>query len=401
MNLSSGQIIILLSIIIIISYLIDIISKKMSVPSVILLIGLGILLKYTSASSNLIFLIPEQTLELIGTIGLILIVLEASLDLKLSRSELPLMKKALIAASLILLVSSFSFAFLIQFALDTSFKKALITSIPLAMVSSSIAIPSVSAMPKHIKDFIIYEATFSDVIGILFFNYAIQTDPLTIHSISNSGINLILILLISIVCSAILIFLINKLTHHVKFFLILSMLVLTYSFGKIFHLPSLLLILIFGILINNTDKLPVSKISGYFVSDKLKEDLVTFKIFTGEIAFVIRTFFFVLFGYSIGLKEIANWEMLTIAASIIILSLLIRYIFLGITVKRSLQLTKLFLAPRGLITVLLFYSIPEEYIIDKFSTDIVFIVILSSSLLMMISFWIYKKESDIEELNKI
>jgi NhaP-type Na+/H+ or K+/H+ antiporter len=179
------------------------------------------------------------------------------------------------------------------------------------------------------------------------------------------------------------------------------MLILTYSLGKLFHLPSLLLILIFGVLINNTDIIPVIKISTYFVSNKLKEDLVTFKVFTGEIAFVIRTFFFVLFGYSIGLKEIANYEMLSISASIILLSLLIRYFFLRITVKKSNYLTKLFMAPRGLITVLLFYSIPEEYIIYKFSTDIVFIVIVSSSLLMMISLWIQNKGNEIEELNKI
>jgi NhaP-type Na+/H+ or K+/H+ antiporter len=401
MNISSGLIIIILSVIIIISYLIDILSKNWRVPSVILLIAMGILLKYISTSFNFTFLIPSQTLELIGTIGLILIVLEASLDLKLSRSELPMMKKALLAAALIFFVSSFSFALLIQYALDTTFKKALITSIPLAVISSSIAIPSVSSMQKHIKNFIIYEATFSDVIGILFFNYAIQSDPLTIHSISSSALNIVSILFISILCSIILIFLINKLTHHVKFFLILSMLILTYSLGKVFHLPSLLLILIFGVLINNTNKLPASKFSKYFVSEKLNEDLITFKIFIAEIAFVIRTFFFVLFGYSIGLKEIANWEMLSIAASILVLSLLIRYVFLRITVKKNHQLTKLFLAPRGLITVLLFYSIPEEYIINTFSTDIVFIVILASSLLMMISLRISEKESNIEEINKI
>ncbi len=40
--------------------------------------------------------------------------------------------------------------------------------------------------------------------------------------------------------------------------------------------------------------------------------------------------------------------------------------------------------PRGLITVLLFYSIPEVYKLSKFNEGILFFVVLTTSIIMMI-----------------
>ncbi|NNF01606.1 MAG: hypothetical protein HKN22_02890, partial [Bacteroidia bacterium] len=44
---------------------------------------------------------------------------------------------------------------------------------------------------------------------------------------------------------------------------------------------------------------------------------------------------------------------------------------------------ELFIAPRGLITIILFLSIPASYHIDRFSEGVVFFVIIVSSLIMM------------------
>jgi hypothetical protein len=40
--------------------------------------------------------------------------------------------------------------------------------------------------------------------------------------------------------------------------------------------------------------------------------------------------------------------------------------------------------PRGLITILLFYSIPQAYKLSKFNEGILFFVILITSIIMMI-----------------
>ena len=74
--------------IIIISYLFNFISKKSKIPSVLLLIGLGVGLQYLLelVEINLDNIIMSA-LELLGVVGLIMIVLEAALDLKLEKDK--------------------------------------------------------------------------------------------------------------------------------------------------------------------------------------------------------------------------------------------------------------------------------------------------------------------------
>jgi len=329
-----------------------------------------------------------------GTLGLILIVLEASLELKLTKEEIPQMRNAFLAALIILVVSVLSMAFVIQWWLFTPFKKSLVNAIPLAVISSAIAIPSVAMFNKKIKNFIIYESTFSDILGIVLFNYSIQDRLFTLKTLGNSAINMILILVISFVGSLLLLFLINRISNKVKFFLILSILFLIYAIGKEFHLPSLLLVLVFGLMINNPEKFLISRISKFFNPEKLSVNIEPFKLFTEESAFLVRTFFFILFGYSVDLDELLDITIIISGIAITIISLVIRYIYLRFTVKEGFRITKLFLAPRGLITVILFYSIPAKYIIPEFSIGIVFFVIISTGLLMMISLMGESTEQD-------
>jgi hypothetical protein len=49
------------------------------------------------------------------------------------------------------------------------------------------------------------------------------------------------------------------------------------------------------------------------------------------------------------------------------------------------------MAPRGLITILLFYSIPESLAVEKFNEGILLLVILASSIAMAVSLIKYRK----------
>jgi len=49
------------------------------------------------------------------------------------------------------------------------------------------------------------------------------------------------------------------------------------------------------------------------------------------------------------------------------------------------------MAPRGLITILLFYSIPEDLVVEEFNSGILLLVILASSILMAVSLIRYRK----------
>ena len=73
--------------IIVLSYLFDVLSNKLKVPSVLFLITTGIALQYVDLrfmpSVNLVnTLLP--TLELMEMLGMIMIVLEAALDLEIT-----------------------------------------------------------------------------------------------------------------------------------------------------------------------------------------------------------------------------------------------------------------------------------------------------------------------------
>ncbi len=76
--------------IVILSFLFNIIAKRTNIPSVLMLIVLGVIIQKTlwdpdtsSADSSLMLV-----LEIIGNVGLIFIVLEAALDLKLKKDKL-------------------------------------------------------------------------------------------------------------------------------------------------------------------------------------------------------------------------------------------------------------------------------------------------------------------------
>ena len=75
--------------IIILSFFFNIISKKTNIPSVLLLIALGIGIKYSMDYYGLIDedLKLNTILEILGNIGLVMIVLEAALDLKLEKKN--------------------------------------------------------------------------------------------------------------------------------------------------------------------------------------------------------------------------------------------------------------------------------------------------------------------------
>ncbi|MBK8723784.1 MAG: hypothetical protein IPL95_16470 [Saprospiraceae bacterium] len=75
-------IIITLSILLLLAYVFEISSSKTKIPSVILLLLLGFFVKQISQSFNIIIPDLNPILPTIGTVGLILIVLEGALELE-------------------------------------------------------------------------------------------------------------------------------------------------------------------------------------------------------------------------------------------------------------------------------------------------------------------------------
>ncbi|GAA4310969.1 cation:proton antiporter [Nibribacter koreensis] len=386
---------IILSGLVVVSYLFDVLSKRTKVPSVIMLLTAGILLQLASTYFGVRTPPLRNILELFGIIGLILIVLEGALDLELSKEKLPVIRKSLITATLTLLITTALIALFVQFWLEVDYKVAFINAIPLGVISSAIAIPSVSNLTPEKREFIVYEATFSDIIGIMLFNFAIQNEQIGFGSFVGLGVDIFTILAISVVCCLVLLFFLDKIKSHIKFFLIIALLILLYSIGKKMHLSSLLMVLVFGLMLNNAALFVKGKMANYLHVGNLGSELKQLKQINGESAFVIRTFFFLLFGFSIQLEDLYSLDVWVLGFTIFSITLLVRFLYLQY-VARTPLIPELFIAPRGLITILLFYSIPAQYRIEGLGEGVLFFVVILTSLLMMLGLLLTKQ--DVEDI---
>lgn len=248
-------IIITICALLLLAYVFDLTSARTKIPSVILLLLSGWLVR--QLFNFLEIRIPDLTpvLPVFGTVGLVLIVLEGSLELELNKSKLPLISKSLFASLIPILVLAFILSFLFRHFSQASFKMSLINAIPLCIISSSIAIPSVKSLETHTKEFVIYESSLSDIFGVLFFNLIALNDNFGIHSLGHFVLQLLIIVVVSFIATIGLAFLLNKIDHHIKFAPIILLTILIYAVSKVYHLPGLVFILLFGLFLGNIDEM--------------------------------------------------------------------------------------------------------------------------------------------------
>lgn len=385
-------IIIALCLLLLVAYLFDLTASRTQIPSVILLLVLGWFVR--EATLLLDIEIPDlsSTLPILGTIGLILIVLEGSLELELNKSKVGLIKKSSLGAFLPLIVLAFSLAYLLHYYGGYSFKDCLTNAIPFCVISSAIAIPSVRNLSKSQKEFIIYESSLSDIFGVVFFNFVAFNATFGLETFGYFCLEIIIIIVISFVATILLSFLLNKIDHHIKFVPIILLIILIYEISKIFHLPALIFILVFGLSIGNLDELKGYQWTQKFRLDLLNKEVAKFKELIVEATFLVRALFFLLFGYLIKTAEIINTDTLGWAAIIVVILFVLRFIQLKIS-KIPLS-PLLFVAPRGLITILLFLSITPDHNIDIVNKSLIIQVILLTAITMMLGLMVTAKKRE-------
>ena len=381
--LSSYNLIIEVSIIIILSFLFNRISSKTNIPAVLMLIILGVAIQYGLKYANVGDIDFFPVLEVLGIVGLIMIVLEAALELELKKEKLMPILKSLVIGLVGLVASAWVAALILyQFIPEMTMQSAWLYATPLSILSSAIIIPSVTGLKESKKEFHVYESTFSDILGIMMFYFLTGgLNPEEDAGVVGFFGNLILTVVIALIASYAIILIFQNIKSHIKLFLLIAVLLLLYGLGKKMHLSSLIIILIFGLVIANMKlffKGKLSKFLKYKQAHHIYHELHTI---TGETAFVVRTFFFVIFGLSIAITSIFNVDVAIISSLIILSIYAIRFVLLYIFVGKDI-LPQLFIAPRGLITVLLFYAIPAEAQIATFDQGILLFVIIGTSLIM-------------------
>jgi Kef-type K+ transport system membrane component KefB len=287
----------------------------------------------------------------------------------------------------ILVLTAVSIAGIIVLLFDATFLAAMLYGAPLSIISSAIIIPSVGNMVQAKKEFIIYESAFSDIFGIMCFYFALNL----LESETSTGmvalsfvINLFISFVVAIIASYLIVFLFKDFKSSSRLFLLVAIIFILYSVSELFNLYPLIIVLGFGLSLANHEA--VFKIFRNTYIPQTEDDSITrikkeFHLITSETAFVLRTFFFIVFGMTINVSALLSLEVFLISLAVIAAIYLARFIILKPLLKGSVM-PELAMAPRGLLTILLFYTIPASLAVPEFDQGIFLYVILITSLFM-------------------
>ena len=390
--MSTLSILIVLPLLIIFSYVFDIIARKTKFPAVILLMFTGISVRLATTIYGIDdFDFLEGLIPVLGTIGLILIVLEGALELNITVEKLPVIIKGFLAAGLILILNVIAISLAFEHLLGMTHQAAIIYATPLSIISSAVAIPSSAGLRQQEKEFVVYESTFSDILGIMLFNYAIRQfetnqSLVSAESLLALGGQILGVIVVSLFITFGLFQLLQKIEHHVKFFLILALLILVYAFGKYFHLPALVTIFIFGLFLSNVNALLPGFLKRSLELEKTEKGLHEFHILTAESTFLVKTFFFLFFGFSIKITDFTSTEPFVYGLIIFGIMWALRYVYFTVTTFKLSPSPLVFISPRGLISILLFLQIAEIRFLEGTAVlideKVLLVVILSSMLVM-------------------
>lgn len=386
--------IITICILLLLAYVFDISSSITRIPSVILLLFLGWICNQIAVLFQIQIPDLNPLLPFLGTIGLILIVLEGSLELELNKSKVSVIRTSFLSALVPMILSTLFIALTLFYFIGSTFKICLINAIPFCVISSSIAIPSVRNLSSSNKEFITYESSLSDILGVLFFNYFAVNEFFNAKSFGNFSMQILVISIVSFISVLALSFILSRIKHHITFTPIILSVVLIYAISKLYHLPSLIFILVFGLFLGNLDEMKQFRIIRNFRPEKLEMEVSKFKGITYEVTFLIRSLFFILFGFLMQTNEILNIETIPFAVFIVLTILTVRWITLKIFNLPLMPL--LFITPRGLITILLFLTITPEQALSIVNKSLVIQTIVISVIIMMLGLVITKNKGQIE-----
>ncbi len=391
----TNYIILALCVVVILSYIFDISGRYSKIPGVIFLILLGIAIQLIVKAVN--FHVPDlrPVLPIIGTLGLIMIVMEASLDLKLEKRKKGLIIKSIFSAFILFAVFSAALSYILVEFTGYSLRVSLLNAIPLGIISSAVAISSAINLNSEEKEFVVYESSFSDIFGIIIFDFILISQGTIGEGLLDMGLKSIITIAVGLVTTLILAILLHKVTYHVSYVIIMTSIVLVYILAKLYHLPGLLLVLIFGMVLSNIQLFENNRVKKYVDFVKFRSDIKAFKVILTELTFLVRSFFFIMFGFYAKIEGLFDLNNLLTGAAITAGILLLRLLFFRMVIKTKL-IPLLFFAPRGLITILLFISIPAESRISFINEEVITIVILFTIFILMIGNMLSTKNNKLD-----
>ena len=357
------------------AYLLDIFGRRTKLPSVVLLVATGMIGRQVMDRLGQHLGWVDPLLPAIGTLGLILIVLEGALDLSLRRDRIALVGRAAFSALAGFLVCVAALTWMFHYALALPLTVASLAAMPFAVISSAVAIPNSAGLPPAAREFIVYESSISDIIGILVFYSWLQAHgSLGAFAVGFAGGGL-LSLAVSAAAAIGLVYLINRIDGHVRFLPLLAGLTLIYAIGKQMHLSPLIVVLVCGLLLNNTHLLRRAGRLGGIVKDGYEDTLAEFKGLVAELTFATKSFFFLMLGYWTDVHHMADWRAWAVTVAAVGAIYPARTALLWL-LRQPHARRIVWVAPRGLITVLLFLTASETGLLADFPFGAVMLLVL-------------------------
>lgn len=357
------------------AYLLDIVGRRYKLPSVVLLVMTGMIARQVMDRTSLQLAWVDPLVPIIGTVGLILIVLEGALDLSLRRDRAAMIGRAVASAAIGFGVCVAAFAALFHLWLALDLVQATLAAIPFAVISSAVAIPSAAGLEASSREFVVYESAISDIVGVLVF-YAWLGAGGDVGGFAGDLFGGGAISLLAAVVAAVgLLYLINRIEGHVRFLPLIAGLVLLYAIGKAAHLSPLILVLVCGLLLNNHRLIDGFPPLNRLVREGYEDTLAEFKGLVVELTFAVKSFFFLMLGYWTDVHHMTEWRAWAVAGAVVVLIYPVRRAVLRLLRQEdAVRLT--WLAPRGLITVLLFLAAAESGALGSFPFGAVMLVVL-------------------------
>lgn len=367
--------------------------RRTRVPDVIVLMAVGVLL-----GPVLGWVDPRQfqpAIRAFGTLAVVLILFEAGLDLDL-RDALRHFPGGLLLAVLAYAFSVGLISLVAAATLSLPVGAALLAGATLACTSSSITLPILQQIEveKPVRVTLLLEASLSDAFAVLSVGILLDVGSsfggLLSSIISRFLLHVGISVLLAIVAAAVWSFLLPKLSEQ-RFWQVLTfaIVLLLYAGAERVHANGLICVLGFGLGLANFRRLDPHLLETSLGLEMLAEERHSQMLsFHSELAFLVRTFFFVLIGVIVQFRELA--ARLPAALGVVGAILAARWLAMQASgwswrgfrpVEREVVF---WIMPRGLITVVLALQVVHSGRADlAFLPGFAFAAILGTNLLVI------------------
>jgi len=379
----------------ILAFLANRVFRLTRVPDVVVLMGLGVLLGPGLGLLNAEVL--GRATNLLGTLAIILVLFEGGLELDLRRT-LRHFPGSLLLAILAYVFTMFLVALIVSKGLGLPWMAGLLAGAVVGCTSSTVVLPVMHQVEadEPVKVTLMLEASWGDVLAVLTVGLLLglqhQDGPIALslaHGVlTQVGVALLFAVATGVLWSRLLPVLSEQ---HFWQVLTLSIVLVLYAGMEALGANGLIAVLAFGLTLSNFPGVDpeLRVLSTSTAGTHMQRMLLSFH---SELAFLVRTFFFVLIGAvaELGAFRRHPWLMLsTIAALFLGRWLAIqasRWAWTGIDARgREIML---WILPRGLVTVVLSIAVASERGAElSFLPGLAFAVIMATNLSVILGSW--------------